>query len=105
MSKRLKIRELALNKLPYGKYNWIVTIQQDGEIGVMGDSNGLKILPLREILNNAGSGTWRFGYIENWKKNKVYDKIYLTHSMDVAMLKLCHSDLIRKIYKIKICGI
>ena len=102
MSKKLKIRPLKLAKLPYGKYTWMITIAQDGTFVHAREANGLKILPIRQILENAGTGSWRFSYVLNYRKNKVYQRIYLTNSMDVAMIKMCNSDLIRKIYKIEL---
>jgi hypothetical protein len=89
--------------LPYGKYTWIVSIEQENEWLRMREANGLKIAPIRRTLENAGTGLWRFSYKLNYKRNKVYQKIYLTNSMDVAMIKLCTAELIRKIYKIELC--
>ncbi len=99
---RLKVRTLKLAKLPYGKYTWIVTIIQEDDYRSVRAANGDKIAPLRKILDNAGSGFSRFQYIVNYRKNRVYTRVLLTHSMDVALLKLCHSELIGKIYKIDV---
>jgi hypothetical protein len=103
MSKKLKVRTLKRKKLPFGKYTWIVSIQQEDNWIRLREANGLKIAPIRQTLENAGTGSWRFMYSRNYRNNKVYQRIYLTNAMDVAMIKLCTAELIRKIYKIEVC--
>jgi hypothetical protein len=103
MSKKLKVRSLKLKKLPYGKYTWMIAIEQEDYWTRISEANGLKIAPIRRTLENAGTGLWRFTYKLNYRKNRVYQKIYLTNPMDVAMIKLCTAELIRKIYKIELC--
>jgi hypothetical protein len=98
---KLKIRPLKLAKLPYGKYKWVITILQEDEYPTVRMPNGSKIAQLHKTLENSGTGLWRFLYYLNFRKHRVYTKILLTQSMDVAMLKLCNAELLGKIYKIE----
>lgn len=102
MSKRLKIRLLKLNNLPYGKYTWAVTLVHTKNNISRCLSNGTDIQPLKELLTDSAIGNWRLIYQKNYKKNRIYTKIYLTHKIDVALLKLCYTDKLRKIYRIEL---
>jgi hypothetical protein len=66
-----------------------------------------QIQPIRELLESTAIGQWRIDevtcYIQRDRdKAKVYTKIYLTEGMDVALIKLCYHEHLRKLYKIVI---
>ena len=102
MAKKLRIRTLRLEKLPYGKYNFVAFIKQKSPNVKYSGPNGKYVTPIRDILSNSASGNWRLGHALNYKKNKVYTKVYLTNKIDLALLKMCCPHLFYKIYEIKL---
>lgn len=61
------------------------------------ESNAQEVEDIRRSLRNGG-GRYVFKYTRNTKNRKVYDCVYLTDGMDVAMIKLTHPHLIKRVY-------
>jgi hypothetical protein len=102
MSKKLKVRTLQLEKLPYGLYSWIVVLKQPSNNINYAFPNEEMVKPLIELLENSSSSKrWKFEY-HLYNSRKVYTKILLTNAMDVALIKLCHAETIGKIYQIQL---
>lgn len=100
MSKKLKIRTLHRNNLPYGKFVYIVTIRRSHWRAKFSRENGKVIEEMRGMLKNTCQGPFRIDHEENTRYKRVYTHIYLVNPMDVAMLKLCHHTKMHKIYKV-----
>ena len=111
MSNSSKPRILKLKKLPKGKFGWKVTLRL-----APGHKMGWwqrycseeRTLPQEALdylrdqthgryhLNAVHSNGWETkGYLK-------YDYILFENQLDVTMFKLCHGDLIRRIYRIEV---
>jgi hypothetical protein len=105
MSKRLHIRTLKLKKLPYDKFNYVVWLEKGNKKKHLQIPNFENVKPIKELLEGTAIGSWKIEdtsqYIQyNRGKDKIFTKIYLVEIMDVALIKLCYHESLRKIYKI-----
>lgn len=98
---RLSLKTLTRKRLPYGKFTFMVLLAREARGLVHCDSNAGAIEKMRDILRTTCVGEYRLDHELNWSKRRVYTHLYLTNPMDLAMLKLVHSDKMHKIYKIK----
>ena len=105
MSKRLHVRTLKLKNLPYNKFNYVVWLEKGSKKKHLQIPNFENIKPIKELLDGTAIGQWKIEetshYVQNNRgKAKIYTKIYLVEVMDVALIKLCYHESLRKIYKI-----
>lgn len=101
MSKKLKIRTVKRNNLPYGKFNYILTLNLKNQRANTNRSNAHEMVDVRRLLRDACQD-YKMIYCLNGKRRRVYTTIYLINPMDVAMMKLVHQYKIRKIYKVEV---
>lgn len=101
MSKKLKIRTLKRNNLPFGKYRFVLKIERRHKHANRARPNAGEMVHLRQMLRDSGSD-FRMEYDTNYKGRRIYTSLYLVNPMDVAMVKLVHQSKLRKIYKIEV---
>jgi len=99
---RLSLKTLKLKKLPYGRFTYQVLLGRNIHNIVQCESNAGEIEKMRDLLRNTCVGHYRLDYELNWRSKRVYTHLYLSNPMDLALIKLVHSDKIHKIYKIKL---
>jgi CCR4-NOT transcriptional regulation complex NOT5 subunit len=101
MSKKLKVRTVKRNNLPYGKFNYILTLNLRNQRASSNRSNAHEMVDVRRLLKDTCKD-FKMIFCLNHKKRRVYTTIYLVNPMDVAMVKLVHQEKIRKIYKVEV---
>lgn len=99
---KLKIRTKRRETLPGGIYEWQIDFNRTRLHMRRCPSNEDAIAPILELLKNTAVGKHRMVWEYNWLKKPVGITLYLTHKSDVAMIKMCYSDAIRKIYQLKL---
>lgn len=99
---RLSIRTVERNKLPYGRFQFEITLVRKSPYARYSESNAGQIEAMRGILNDTCGGRYKFRHIKNSMDKKVYTHLYMMNAMDVAMLKLVHADKLFKIYRIRL---
>lgn len=97
---RSKLRTLKLSNKPYGKFDYVVHLTRRARIPKYAKTNAGEIEKIRHLTKNTFQGPVRFKWVKNHDNRRVYTHIYISHSMDLAMLKLVFSDSIHKIYKV-----
>lgn len=101
MSKKLKIRTVKRNNLPFGKYNFILKIERKHKKADRARPNAGELVHLRQMLRDSGAD-FRMEYDTNFRGRRIYTTLYLVNPMDVAMVKLVHQSKLRKIYKVEV---
>lgn len=99
---RLSPKKLKRKNLPYGKYTYMVTFRRTTHNTYHCANNIKEIEEIRRLLRSASTGIFRFEYKKNRRKKKVYTHLLLTSAMDLALIKLVHSEKMHKIYKIEV---
>jgi hypothetical protein len=100
MSKKLHLRKLPRNKLHKGRFKYVLCLKRSHWCIRNAVGNRKDIVGIREWLKSACHGHYLVESQKNRKKEVVYTKIYLCRPMDVAMIKLTHSDVLWRIYEI-----
>ena len=98
---KLSLKKKKQNNLPYGKFRYEVIFKRTTS-RYNKKGNAGKIQPIRDRLDSSGQGIFRFDYYTNYYRKRIYTRLFLIHPMDLAILKLCHGDLMFKIYEIEI---
>jgi len=99
---RLTLKTLERNNLPFGKFSFKVDLARETKRTYFSASNASQIEAMRDMLRTTCVGDHKLVWATNSKGKRVYLELYLTNSMDLAMLKLVHADKLFKIYKIKV---
>ncbi len=112
MSNSSKPRVLKLKKLPKGKFKWKVCFRL--EVGhKMGfwdrycDDGFVLPKAVFEYLEQQVHGRYCLHAMSGRnvsfddEKYKKYDYILFENQLDVTMFKLCHGDIVRRIYRIE----
>lgn len=97
---RLSMRKLVRKHLPYGKFAFKVALKRELHRQYISNSNASAVEDIRDMLRTTCVGKYRLDHITNSRGKRVYTDLFLENSMDLAMLKLVHSDKFHKIYKI-----
>lgn len=97
---KLKVRTLVRKKRPNGRFNYIVHLNRTTNDPKYASTNASEIEKMRDLLRGTLGGRYKLEHALNYQKRRVYTCVYLENPMDLAMLKLVHSDQIFKIYKI-----
>ncbi len=100
MSKKLHPRKLNRKSLVKGKYNYILCLRRSHWRVYSSVSNRREMSEIRSWLKSACDGNYLVDKENNRKNEVVYTRIYLCRPMDVAMIKLTHSDKLWRIYEI-----
>ena len=90
------------NNLPFGLFKFIVLIKRDSHKPWHSNSNAGAIEELRALLRTTCKGKFKLDHDKNSQNKRVYTRLYLCEAMDLAMVKLVHSDKLHKIYKVKV---
>ena len=99
---KLSLKTLERKKLPKGRFKFMVLIKRQAHRIWRCDSNAGDIEEMRGMLRTTCKGQFRLVHENNSRGRRVYTHLYLTEPMDLAMIKLVHSDKLFKIYKIKV---
>lgn len=99
---KLRLKTLERKNLPFGKYKFVVHLKRDAHKTWRSFSNAGMVEEIRGLLRTTCKGLFKLDYSLNSRGRRVYTQLYLTEPMDLAMLKLVHSDKLFKIYKIKV---
>lgn len=99
---RLSLKTLTRKRLPYGRFNFVVLLTREARHYIHADSNAGAVESMRDMLRTTCVGQYRLDHKLNWNKRRVYTHLYLTNPMDLAMIKLVHSEKLHKIYKIRL---
>jgi hypothetical protein len=102
MSKKLKVRTLVRKRPIRGKYSWVITLKRNNHRAKRAKGNGQEMQEIRQLLRNSAAGKYRIEHEQNRRGDRVYTRILLQQSMDVALLKLCHHEVMQDIYKLQI---
>lgn len=113
MSNSSKPRVLKLKKLPKGKFKWKVCLRMSpGHVMSFWDRycNEEFVLAksIFEYLEHQAHGRYCLHAMDNrlthfdTKTYKKYDYILFENQLDVTMFKLCHGDIVRRIYRIEV---
>ena len=97
---KLSLKTLERNKLPFGKFKFMVLLKRDIRRPTNARSNAGEIEELRDMLRSTCKGSYKLVHELNYRKKRVYTHLYLTDAMDLAMLKLAHQSKLHKLYKI-----
>lgn len=101
MSKKLHLRSLPRKSFHKGRFKYVLCLKRSHWRVKNAVSNRKDIVGIRDWLKAACHGHYLVESEKNRKKEVVYTKLYLSRPMDLAMIKLTHSDLIWRIYEIK----
>lgn len=101
---KLSLKTLERKKLPFGRYKFMVLIKREAHRVWRCDSNAGVIEQMRGLLKTTCKGAFKLVHDSNSRGRRVYTHLYLTEPMDLAMVKLVHSDKLHKIYKIKVAA-
>lgn len=99
---KLSLKTVERKNLPYGKFKFIVLIKREAHRVWRCDSNAGAMEQMRGLLRTTCKGAFKLVHGNNSRGRRVYTHLYLTEPMDLAMLKLVHSDKLFKIYKVKV---
>lgn len=100
MSKSLRLRVLPMKHLPYGKFNYIVTLEKfpkDARQGISGKRSEMEAGEIRSLLEKSSSGPWKI-----IARNGIYEKVLLSEVSDLMMVKMCYAKYIRRIYRVEV---
>jgi len=100
---KLSLKTLERKNLPYGKFKFMVLFKREAHRVWRCDSNAGLIEEMRGMLRTTCRGSFKLVYEVNSRGRRVYTHLYLTEAMDLALIKLTHSEKMFKIYKIKVC--
>jgi hypothetical protein len=103
MSKHLRVRILKRHKLPKNKFKYIIKLKDLHKT----DNNREEFQPIIDLLTTNSIGEWQLQIHKRtrWRtprKIKTIKGIYLSESMDVAIVKLAYSEYIVRIYQIEV---
>ena len=99
---KLSLKTLERKNLPYGKFKFIVLLKREAHRTWRSDSNAGAIEAMRGLLRTTCKGKFKLLYDNNSRGRRVYTELLLTEAMDLAMVKLVHSEKLHKIYKVKV---
>jgi hypothetical protein len=99
---KLKIRTKQRQTLPGGIYEWQLDFKRAGKHLRRCRTNEHELRAIMDLVHNTGSGKCRITWGKNWLRQRVALSMYLTHKSDVAIIKMCYSEHIRKIYHLKL---
>jgi len=101
---RLSIKTVERTNLPFGRYKFMVLLGRSARRPINAISNAGEIEDMRNMLRTTCKGKYKLIHHDNYKGRRVYTRLYLTEAMDLAMIKLVHSEKLHKIYKIKVAN-
>lgn len=99
---KLKIRTKQRETLPGGIYEWQIDFHRPTMHLRRCKSNEEAVAPILALMRSTAVGKHRMVWGKNWLGKPIAISMYLTHKSDVAMIKMCYSDAIRKIYQLKL---
>jgi hypothetical protein len=99
---KLSMRVLERNRLPGGRFKYMVLLNRNQHAITYSNSNASEIEVLRDMLQGTCTGGYHLAYELNYRKKRVYTHLYLVNPMDLAMIKLAHSEKLFKIYRIEV---
>lgn len=100
---RLRIRKKRRTTLPGGIYLWQLNLRRTTKRTYRCPSNMDQLKPILEMLDGETcTGKYRLDVVQNWRKADIATTLYLTSKSDLALIKMCYSDVIRDIYQLEL---